>query len=324
MSNDNKVSVLILVYNNFKYLKQAMISVFEQTIPELEIVICDDCSAEPPIELYDELQLLADKSPNAQIVFHRNEENLGTVRNINTGIAKATGKYIKILAADDIYPDKDVLMRQVECMESSKAKVIISKYSNCDSQLNPVYDMRTTLSNELLSLVCKLNFDESEVLIKRCNLFPIAVQACMFRRCFFDEYGCFDERFRLVEDIEMSRRLRKNIDICYLLDINSVVHRCEIGVSSKRNDKKALSVSRQQYLQDVLLTKQDELAGCHGCLRKVGIHEEIRFIKFMCKKKKTVCTKLSYIDAATYHLILCLLVKCRQFALSKKVAMKNV
>lgn len=101
---DIKISVVIPCYNVQNFLQICMESVERQTIfPEIEVILIDDGS-------YDNTYFLAEsysrKHQNIRL-FQQNHAGSGRARNL--GIAKANGKYIAFMDADDFYPDDNVL-----------------------------------------------------------------------------------------------------------------------------------------------------------------------------------------------------------------------
>jgi len=49
-----KVSVIIPVYNTEKYLRQALDSVVNQTLSDIEIICVDDCSTDNSLQILKE------------------------------------------------------------------------------------------------------------------------------------------------------------------------------------------------------------------------------------------------------------------------------
>ncbi|MEJ6529517.1 glycosyltransferase family 2 protein [Exiguobacterium sp. USCH10] len=92
MCNSNiKVSVIIPFYNHLDWLKEAILSVIEQTYKNIEIIIVNDGSK------YD----LSDiKSMDHRIVV-LNKLNGGPASARNVGLENATGEYVAFLDSDD-------------------------------------------------------------------------------------------------------------------------------------------------------------------------------------------------------------------------------
>ena len=91
-----KVSVIIPVYNVEPYLKEALDSVINQTLREIEIICIDDCSTD---NSYNILEEYAKKDDRITII--KNEENLGVGISRNKGIKLSNGEYIGFVDGDD-------------------------------------------------------------------------------------------------------------------------------------------------------------------------------------------------------------------------------
>ena len=110
MESKPVVTVLMSVYNGEKYLREAIDSILEQSYRDFEFVIYDDCST-------DSSAAIIESYGDERIVFRRNESNQGLTRNLSDGVAKARGKYIARMDADDIaLPQR--LEKQVDWMDA--------------------------------------------------------------------------------------------------------------------------------------------------------------------------------------------------------------
>lgn len=90
-----KISVLLPVYNAENYLKEAIISVLNQTFKDFELIILNDGST-------DNSENIIQAFTDSRIRYVANETNLGLIKTLNKGIALSTGKYIARMDADDI------------------------------------------------------------------------------------------------------------------------------------------------------------------------------------------------------------------------------
>lgn len=95
-----KVSIIMAAYNAMDYIQQSIQSVVDQTYQNWELIICDDASMDGT---WDYLAALAD----SRIQLIRNKENMGASRSRNECLAAASGDFIAVLDADDIWgPEK--------------------------------------------------------------------------------------------------------------------------------------------------------------------------------------------------------------------------
>jgi hypothetical protein len=91
-----KFSVVIPAYNGKEYLAEAIQSVLDQTLQELEIIVVDDASPE------DVLQVIRAFS-DSRVHYIRHEQNLGAVAARKTGANAARGEIIAFLDQDDLF-----------------------------------------------------------------------------------------------------------------------------------------------------------------------------------------------------------------------------
>ena len=92
-----KVSVVMPIYNAYSYLRAALDSVVSQTLTDIEIICVDDGSTDNSLELLKEYQQTDER---VRII---PENNAGPSAARNKGFARARGKYVLFLDADDFY-----------------------------------------------------------------------------------------------------------------------------------------------------------------------------------------------------------------------------
>lgn len=95
-------SVLVCTYNNEKFIRETMDSICSFSIPNLDIVVMDDCSQD---ETYNIVLEYAKK--DSRIRLFRNEQNIGVAKNAKRGIRLCKGRYVFFAAGDDVsFPDR--------------------------------------------------------------------------------------------------------------------------------------------------------------------------------------------------------------------------
>lgn len=91
------ISIIMPVYNSEKYLKDAILSIQNQTYSNFELIAVDDGSTDNSLEILKEFA-----STDQRIkVFHK--ENKGISNTRNYGLAKSQGDYITFIDNDDEY-----------------------------------------------------------------------------------------------------------------------------------------------------------------------------------------------------------------------------
>lgn len=93
------VSVVITNFNYGRYVAQAVRSIAAQSYPNYECVIVDDVSADDSLQVIGQtLQELAD----SRFSLFRNPVNTGQMGAMKAGLARANGKFIVFVDADDV------------------------------------------------------------------------------------------------------------------------------------------------------------------------------------------------------------------------------
>ena len=118
---DGLVSVIMPVYNDTVYIRDAVQSVLRQTYPSWELWIVDDAST------MDVRSAVADLLTDERIHFLRLSENRTAAGARNVGIAAAKRRYLAFLDSDDWWlPEK--LEKQVRFMQEKNIAMSFTSY----------------------------------------------------------------------------------------------------------------------------------------------------------------------------------------------------
>ena len=91
-----KVSVIIPIYNTGEYVEEAVCSIMNQTLSDLEIIIINDGSTDNSLHIVTQLQ-----NKDSRITIY-SQENKGLSAARNKGLSYAIGDYIYFMDSDDI------------------------------------------------------------------------------------------------------------------------------------------------------------------------------------------------------------------------------
>jgi len=106
------LSVIMPVYNAERYLREAVMSILEQTFNNLELIIIDDGSTDSSLAV---IQSIKDE----RIRLYKNDRNQGIVYCRNKGLSLTKGDYVGMFDADDVaYPEK--FKEQISFLEQNK------------------------------------------------------------------------------------------------------------------------------------------------------------------------------------------------------------
>jgi len=164
---NEKISVIIPVYNVASYLNQCLDSVINQTYTNLEIIVVDDGSTDKSGDICDEY---AKKDKRIKVI-HQTNGGLSSAR--NTGMDIATGYFLAFVDSDDWldlnmysllvevylkYPDTDLVTsgiveeyhdKAVKTSNDSNLIVVRSQKEAYDIIFEPMYNIRFEVWNKL-------------------------------------------------------------------------------------------------------------------------------------------------------------------------------
>lgn len=285
---NNIISVLVPVYNHQKYVEYCLESVKNQKNCNIELLICDDCSSDMSYEI---VKNWVNKNSISfqKVKLIRNEVNLGVAKTCNKMINMSSGKFVKIIASDDmLVPDS--LEKYIMFMEIHKEFDFV--FSNGSHVVE-------TAEYPLLKNQIKKNLYITNPLKGKKSLFDelykndfIAAPTVLYRKSTFDKYGLFSEKY-VFEDYEYYLRIVLKGAIGYF-DCKTVFYRDsdnslsrfqnnDIGRTKFRefvNDQKDLLEDYKTYTCETMDNFWDNSLGY-----AMQIHDD-EFISYVLNKKQ--------------------------------------
>lgn len=126
---ENKVSIVIPVYNVEQYFDYCMQSIFAQDYSDLEIILVDDGSTDSSGRMCDEY---ASKDARVKVI-HKNNSGQSSARNV--GIKEATGDYLTFVDSDD-YIRKDYISSLIKYALTDKTDLVVFSYKKTVSDVD--------------------------------------------------------------------------------------------------------------------------------------------------------------------------------------------
>lgn len=188
MNNNPLVSVIIPVYNHEKYVQTAIKSIIDQTYQNIQLLVIDDGSKDSSYQKVMELKEECEK--RFPKTYFETKANEGSRATYNKLIEKAEGKYIYLIASDDISKPQ-AIEKEVEFLENNPDYVLaVGNNEVIDSEGN-LQDVPT--AKETLAKARKIKF-ESEDFGNYSTLFLIGnhiPNGYLVRKEIFDKCGKF-------------------------------------------------------------------------------------------------------------------------------------
>ena len=237
MNNSDNISICIPSYERTKYLKRLLDSIEIQTFKNFEIIITDD-------SISDNNKKLVESYSNLNINYFQNKVSLGSPKNWNYAISKASYSWIKIMHDDDFFRDQYSLEYFANSINKNK-------------EVNFIFSSH-------------LMIDENNNKLKRVdlNLFEIFIlrktRSILFHKNYIGHPSCvmfkkyaqveFDNTFKWVVDIEFYYRyLNKHNQLYFIKDALVVI---------SNNDT--------QITKNVFRNKDVEIPENHLLINKIG------------------------------------------------------
>src|SRR5262245_45457469 len=192
------VSVLLPVYNNMAYLREAISSMLTQTLGDLECVIFDDGSTEP---VWQVVETFADP----RIVHVRNPTNMGLAAALNCCLDVARGRYFARMDSDDIsMPTR--LEEELALFTAGVGLVSCWGYTvTADGQrIPPAEDPYLFTRIRVSNAAIRQNITQGNLLLGAASIFP---------RDVFERIGYFDEELALAEDYNYWLRILQHYEV---------------------------------------------------------------------------------------------------------------
>ena len=92
---ENLISIVVPVYNSEKFIEETVQCILGQTYQEWELIFVDDCSKDRSVSVIQGYQ-------DPRMRLYQNSKNMGPAYTRNQGIAKARGRYLAYMDADDL------------------------------------------------------------------------------------------------------------------------------------------------------------------------------------------------------------------------------
>lgn len=116
-------SLIILTYNQDKYVREAILGALWQDYSNYEIIISDDHSSDSTV--LEIKRTLKEISSEIKVILNVNDRNLGLTGNLNKAISLSSGEIIVLCAGDDIsLPSR--ISKSVELLERDKSATFAS------------------------------------------------------------------------------------------------------------------------------------------------------------------------------------------------------
>lgn len=139
---NDKISVIVPIYNSEKYLDNCLKSICSNSFLNLEIILVNDGSTD------SSEKICRSYAKNDSRIILINQDNQGVSKTRNNGIKKATGKYIAFIDSDDQI-DKDYFNKLYKNLKSTNSDLVVCSIK----QINRDYESDFSAQSGCINLI---------------------------------------------------------------------------------------------------------------------------------------------------------------------------
>lgn len=247
------VTIVVVSYNQGKYIRQNLDSIKAQTYPNIELIVADDASPDNSVEVFR--NWLLENNISAKEIFHVKNTGLATV--LNEAVEMCSGAYVKFIAADD-YLHPECLEKSVHCLEEKGKEygMVATDIFSVDENNHPIPDFADF--NSILEVPPS---EMHDTLIKG-NRF--AAPSVLMRTSVVKETGKYQAKF-LVEDYQRWLMISEKYFIAYIPE-KLTGYRIHPGNISKAKKERIIAEDRmlQMMFDKKGIAKNDVNDYLHG------------------------------------------------------------
>ncbi|MBF0194020.1 MAG: glycosyltransferase family 2 protein [Magnetococcales bacterium] len=228
------ISIITPVYNTEKYLAICLQSVIDQSYPDWELILIDDCSSDNSVEI---CQTFSDKDSRIKLL--QNKTNSGPAAARNIGLKAIKGESITFLDADDILTP-DALLHLYNAYQKSGADIVVGSHDKFfDSQIDGLYPVE--IGDMVFAQKAETIMNIGDVIayvkgyLKKPNRKPLFTTSWsrLFRAEAILKNGLlFDERLHTFEDVLFNFEMLKYVNSLHYITEHIYRHRIQDNYAS--------------------------------------------------------------------------------------------
>ena len=243
MENAPLVSVVVVTYNSSATVIETLESIKNQTYRNIELIVSDDCSKDDTIDVARQwLKENDSRFVGTELVTA--EHNTGVSGNLNRGIQKSHGEWIKSIAGDDLlisFAIDDYVNYVINSPERVEMCVCDVKPFATDGEL-PEYIL--DVYKNYFKYECEsYEMQRKRVMTRLVFLGP----TFFFHRDLYDEIAGFSEEYGNTEEWPFVYKVLKNGNRIFPIRKQLVLYR--INQSSLCRMKEKNGLGNEQYFQ---------------------------------------------------------------------------
>lgn len=230
------ITVIAVCYNHARFVTQTLNSILFQQYENMQLKIVDDCSTDDSVSVIR--KWIQENKVVCTFIEHR--ENKGLCASLNEIIRESSGKYIKLIACDDILIDGSI-RKQIRLLEDSSRNVAmicgnvleIDEYGN---EIQKYFPEAYTFpeSENVFRAILKGHEGKSVV---------IQTPSVLVKRMIYDEVGLYPEDI-IQEDFFMWVNVALRFEIIFMNEVYVKYRKISNSLSNDSKNRLRILIDR--------------------------------------------------------------------------------
>lgn len=257
-TNQHLVSIIVVTYNSSEYILETLESTKNQTYQHIELIVADDSSIDNTVEICKKwIEKNNKRFVSSKIV--ASEKNKGIPANCNNGLYVSRGKWIKLIAGDDVLKENciETYINFIHKNIKSDIKSVFALQQRFNDvlEVENFTDIIPTIDNHVLYSRDSNAKQQFQSLLKLEKYIP--GPASFFDRQLLIDLNGFIEKYKMLEDYPLYLRiLEKGYKIHFLPEITVYYRIHSKSVLRKDINKKIitdLNISWNHFQRDYVI-----------------------------------------------------------------------
>lgn len=255
MSESCKVSIILPIYNMAPCLRETIDSLVNQTFRDIEFICINDGSTDNSLEMLKSYE----RDDDRFVVY--DQQNRGQALTRNFGLSVASGEYVLLLDADDVY-EESFVKKMVDRAEETGADIVVCRSLEYDDKTEAIRDAPYAVKIDQVPVTDPFSVHD----MKDCIFTAFSGWAWdkLYRRSFIEKHSLVFPDLHNSEDLYFVYLSLVQAQKISLVDEELVLHRVDReGSVSNSREKSPLA-----FYESLCMLKRE-------LLHKVDFYEEL-------------------------------------------------
>lgn len=237
-----KISICMCTYQGAEYIKDQLLSIYDQTRKPDEVIISDDGSSDGTVDIVK--SFIDEHGLAGKWKFIVNPKNLGYLKNFYQTCERCCGDIVFFADQDDIwYPEK--LSKMADAIEIDPAiKVLCCKFGLIDAEGKNVSGMMSPTHSGESEIITNISI---ESVFRKCE-WPAMVLA--FRKSWYDSWKDLTYNSSIPHDYLFCAKAAEE-DGFKQLDLELAAHRLHENNTAKEENKLSVLLKKSRKLEEI-------------------------------------------------------------------------